>query len=212
MEKIETPCPSCSPDEPVSHKVLKGETLQSIAKKYQTNAQKILDFPFNNVEPETFALIAGDLLYVPDGIMPASVPWQPIVPRYVATAPPGGTPGSGSFSWPAGGVITQELSWYHTGLDIANSGAPNILAADSGTVTLVAQERWGYGWHVIINHNNGFETLYAHLQRIDVSAGQKVDRGTIVGRMGSTGRSTGTHLHFEIRSGGKFLNPRAYLR
>ena len=68
-----------------------------------------------------------------------------------------------------------------------------------------------YGNYVVINHNNGFETLYAHLSRIDVEVGQVLEQGSALGQMGSTGRSTGTHLHFEVHKNGKEVNPLSYL-
>ena len=97
-------------------------------------------------------------------------------------------------------------------LDIANSSSPPVIASDTGTVTYAGCINWGYGCHVIINHGNGYETLYGHMQRLDVNPGDAVSQGQQVGVMGSTGRSTGTHLHFEIRSGGTLLNPLDFLK
>lgn len=195
----------------VVHKVKQGETVYSIAKKYQTDAQKIVNFPFNDfADLDTFALAVGQTLIVPDGVPPAekppSLPPSP-VPQYFAGS------GTGQFIWPTTGSITQYPVWYHVALDIANSEAPNVFAADTGVVVFVQKQRYGYGWHVIVDHGNGLQTLYAHLQRIDVEVGNKVIRGqTIIGKMGSTGRSTGTHLHFEIRKNNTPVNPLAYLK
>ena len=97
-------------------------------------------------------------------------------------------------------------------LDISNRSLPPVVAADSGTVVLTAQLRYGYGNHIIIDHGDGFRTLYAHLSQINVSNGQKVSQGQVIGVVGSTGRSTGPHLHFEVRQGGTLLNPSQYLR
>jgi murein DD-endopeptidase MepM/ murein hydrolase activator NlpD len=97
-------------------------------------------------------------------------------------------------------------------LDIANPGAPPILAADSGTVSYAGCLSWGYGCYVIIDHGNGYQTLYAHLSRYSVSSGQSVSQGQTIGIMGSTGRSTGVHLHFEIRREGQLLNPLNFLK
>lgn len=195
----------------VSHKVQKGETIYSIAKKFSAEPQAIVDFPFNTfVNDETFALAVGQTLIIPDGTPPKEAP---PTPTYARRTPDAGTvTGSGVFVWPASGNISQRYVWYHRGIDIANKGAPDILAADSGTVEYAGCLGWGYGCHVVINHGNGYQTLYAHLSQLYVTPGQRVARGNTIGRMGSTGRSTGTHLHFEIRRNGVFLNPLDILR
>lgn len=196
------------------HKVKRGETIYSIAKKYDVSAQQIINWPFNSyANDETFELAAGQVLIVPDGVKPAEPLWDP--KRYVAQTTPnaGAVSATGQFIWPAGGAITQRYVWYHKALDIANSSAPVILAADSGRVTVAGwPDAGGYGNRVMIDHGNGLVTLYAHLSSISVAAGQTVNRGDVIGRMGSTGRSTGTHLHFEIRSGGVIVNPLEYLK
>jgi murein DD-endopeptidase MepM/ murein hydrolase activator NlpD len=97
-------------------------------------------------------------------------------------------------------------------LDIANRSAPAIIASDTGTVIYTGCLTWGYGCHVIVDHGNGYQSLYAHLSAIDASAGQVVGKGQRLGVMGSTGRSTGTHLHFEIRQSGRLLNPLSFLQ
>lgn len=194
----------------ISHKVQKGDTVYSIAKKYDSSPQAIVDFPFNTfVNDETFELAVGQEIIVPDGVKPK----DGVVPRVRKTVPNAGTAlASGNFVWPAGGQITQNFSWYHPGIDIANKNAPDIVAADSGTVEYAGCLKYGYGCHVIINHKNGHKTLYAHLSSIYVEVGQGVQRGVAIGKMGSTGRSTGTHLHFEIiREGGK-VNPLSVLK
>jgi murein DD-endopeptidase MepM/ murein hydrolase activator NlpD len=137
--------------------------------------------------------------------------------------------GGGRFSWPTTGYVTQEYGctgfpWepprggcahFHDGIDIANGDGTAIRAADDGVVAWV-------GWNphdgsdpayvVVIAHTGGFETYYGHLQsRAVVSRGQYVRRGQLVGYMGNTGRSTGTHLHFEVRRGGRTVNPRSYI-
>ncbi|MEJ2348107.1 MAG: M23 family metallopeptidase, partial [Patescibacteria group bacterium] len=177
----------------VSHKVTKGDTVYSIAKKYDSSPQGIVDFPFNSfTNDETFELAIGQIVIVPDGIPPKAAP---ATPRIRQITPDAGTVvASGSFVWPAGGTITQRFSWYHKGIDIASNAAPNILAADSGTVVIAGWlDGYGYGNRVMIDHGNGYRTLYAHLSRIYVVPGQTVSRGDAIGKMGSTGRSTGIH-------------------
>lgn len=198
----------------ILHKVKKGETVYSIAKKYESNPQAIVDFPFNSfTNDETFALAIGQDLIVPDGVMPQQKLWSPRT--YIAKKTPdaGAVTASGRFVWPTGGVITQRFSWYHKGLDIANRSAPGIVAADAGTVIVAGwPDHSGYGNRVMIDHHNGYVTLYAHMQKIYVQVGQNVNRGDLLGQMGSTGRSTGTHLHFEIRYHRVHQNPLNYLK
>lgn len=195
----------------ISHKVQKGDTVYSIAKKYDTSPQGIVDFPFNTFSnDETFELAVGQIIIVPGGVKPED---QPTAPRIQRLTPDAGTVvASGSFVWPTNGSISQNFSWYHKGVDVANRAAPEILAADSGTVTFSACQAYGYGCHVIIDHGNGTKTLYAHMQKLYVTVGQGVTRGSAIGRMGSTGRSTGTHLHFEVIQNGVYLNPLGVLR
>lgn len=194
----------------VVHKVKSGDTVYSIAKKYGVDAQNIVNFPFNTfVDDETFALAIGSNIIVPDGVMPEE---QPVAPtRYLqpVTLAAGGT---GQFIWPTVGVITQYPVWYHMAVDIANSSAPVVTAADNGVVVLRECLNWGYGCHIIIDHGNGYQTLYGHMQAFYVNLGDHVSTGQKIGQMGSTGRSTGTHLHFEVRKGGVLMNPLNYLR
>ncbi len=197
----------------IAHKVSSGETIYSIAKKFHTDAQAIVNFPFNDyADAETFALTSGQILFVPNGSIVPVAPSRLNGPGGFYNGPIVAGKGSGNFIWPASGLITTYPVWYHMGLDIAHSSSPPILASDGGTVTYAGCINWGYGCHVIIDHGNGFQSLYAHLSRIGVNPGQSVGRGSTIGNMGSTGRSTGPHLHFEIRQGGVLLNPLSYLK
>ncbi|MBU1151362.1 M23 family metallopeptidase [Patescibacteria group bacterium] len=189
----------------ISHKVKKGDTVYSIAKIYDTSAQAVVDFPFNTFSnDETFELAIGQVIIIPDGVMPQA---QPTTRIRQITPNAGTVVASGNFVWPTSGSITQRFVWYHKGIDIANSSGSNILAADSGTVVTSGWSPFGYGNHVIIDHGNGYRTLYGHMQALYVTVGQTVNRGDRIGKMGSTGRSTGTHLHFEVISNGVYLNP-----
>ena len=197
----------------IRHSVTRGETVESIAKKYDVSAQAIVDWPFNTfVNDENFALAVGQSLVVPDGVKPDEVP---VAPRqYLARQTPdaGTIVASGQWVWPVAGRITQFFVWYHPALDIANKEGPAVVAADSGKVIAVISQRYGYGNHIIIDHGNGFQTLYAHLSSFGVTEGQSVGKGSTIGAMGSTGRSTGTHLHFEIRKDGAAVNPLNFLK
>jgi len=195
----------------VVHKVTSGENVYSIAKKYNTDAQKIVNFPFNDFEDlDTFALLSGQTLFVPDGVVPAEQPKYG--PQQFIAQIQAGVQGSSTFIWPTSGSISQTPVWYHMALDIQNPSAPPILASDTGTVTYAGCLGYGYGCYITINHGNGFETLYAHLSSIGVTPGQVVSQGQQIGIMGSTGRSTGTHLHFEVLTGGVQQNPLNYLQ
>ncbi len=195
----------------IAHKVNKGDTVYSIAKKYDSSAQAVVDFPFNTFSnDETFELAIGQIVIVPDGVKPQEAVTSPRIRQITPDA--GSVVASGDFVWPTNGTISQNFVWYHPGLDIANRGVPKVLAADAGVITYAGCLNWGYGCHVRIDHGNGYATLYAHLQQIYVTVGQRVNRGSAVGQMGSTGRSTGPHLHFEVMKNGVKLNPLTVLR
>lgn len=190
----------------IVHKVKEGETVQSIAKRYKTDSQKIVNFPFNDFSDlDTFALNVGQTLVVPDGVQPQAPAIAIAPPSFVAG-------GSGQLLWPSSGLISQYPVWYHVAFDIANPSAPGIMAADSGVVVLVEYLRYGYGQHVIIDHGGGLSTLYGHMSEIYVKPGDKVARGQVIGRMGSTGKSTGTHLHFETRKNGTPVSPAGFFK
>ncbi len=201
----------------VSYTVKSGDTLESVAKKFSAEAQAILDFPFNDV-PDDFSLKAGQELMIPDGTPPETkIPAKPKPqPQYLAQGPASpafSAPGGAQFIWPTGGSMTQYFSWYHPGIDVANRSGPGIAASDGGTVVVAGwPDSSGYGNRVVIDHGNGYTSLYAHMSNIYVSAGQVVSRGQLIGQMGSTGRSTGTHLHLEIRFKGVALNPLSILK
>lgn len=207
----------------IAHTVKSGDTLESVAKKYDTEQQGIMDFPFNDI-PDDFKLKVGMLIIVPDGVLPETktpAKSKP-QPQYLAKDPSSGqsssgpsfsAPGGGSFAWPTSGTITQRFAWYHPGVDIANRAAPAVTAADEGTVIVAGwPDNYGYGNRVLVDHGNGYQTLYAHLANVYVSTGQRVNKGQAVGKMGSTGRSTGTHVHLEIRYKGIAVNPLAILK
>jgi murein DD-endopeptidase MepM/ murein hydrolase activator NlpD len=197
----------------VVHTVKSGETIYSIAKVYGVSAQSIVDYPFNEfTNDETFALAIGQQLIVPDGVMPNVEVTSPRV--YLAnmmTPNAGAVAANGHFIWPTKGIITQYYKPWHKALDIANPGAPMVMAADSGTVVHASWDSTGYGNMVMIDHGNGYKTVYGHLQKFAVTVGQTVKRGDTIGQMGSTGRSTGTHLHFEIRTPLGLLDPTSLL-
>lgn len=130
--------------------------------------------------------------------------------------------GTGVFTWPTPSsyYITSEFGTrlhptlgvykFHTGVDIGASYGNQILAADSGTVITAGYNSGGYGNYVVISHGNGLSTLYGHMSSYAVYEGQNVSRGEVIGYVGSTGRSTGPHLHFEVRQNGQYLDPMSF--
>jgi LysM repeat protein len=196
----------------IAHKVAKGDTVYSIAKKYDSSAQAVVDFPFNTFSnDETFELAIGQVVIVPDGVKPQELLIASPRTRQI-TPDAGSVVASGNFVWPTAGTLSQNFAWYHPGTDIANRAAPNVVAADAGVVTYAGCLNWGYGCHVRLDHSNGYTTLYAHFREAYVVVGQRVNRGDALGKMGSTGRSTGTHLHFEIAKNGVKINPLSILK
>lgn len=185
----------------ISYTVKEGDTLVSIAEKYHADAQTIADFP-NNKLGENLQLQVGQIIIIPNGYVDESL------------APP--TPpvaiGTGQFSWPAIGVVTQlAYSWHAGAVDIGLPMGTPIKAADNGKVIAVEHFTTGYGVHVIIDHQDGLTSLYGHLTFTDMVVGQQISKGDIIGMSGSTGRSTGPHLHFEVRRGTEPVDPMTLL-
>lgn len=198
----------------VLHTVASGDTVSEIAKEYDAKSEQIIAY---NSLGETAKLVVGQKIVVPDGyVAPRQTPQ--IAARGTQTTrdagdeptppPSDNTKGSGNgFNWPTTTKhISQYFKWGHTGIDIDNRARPSVFAAQSGTVEFTG---WlgGYGNLIIVNHGSGLTTYYAHLDKFYVSSGQKVTKGAAIGKMGSTGRSTGPHIHFEVRRYGKPVNP-----
>jgi murein DD-endopeptidase MepM/ murein hydrolase activator NlpD len=195
------------PVDGVYHTVVAGDTLESIAQHYKAEVSATIECEYNDLE-SPYNLTLGQKLIVPGG----KKPYNPrVVHVYSGPVPEGAAKGTGGFAWPTSGSITQGFKPMHQAIDIgAPTGTP-IVAADSGYVVTAGWSEYGYGKYVVIDHSNGFQTLYAHLNVILVEVGQSVAKGTRIGSMGSTGRSTGPHLHFEIRYNGVQRNPFGYL-
>ena len=195
------------PVDGVYHTVEEGDTLESIAEKYKVDVEAITSLSYNNLHPPLYRIQPGMKLIIPGGT-------KPYVPKRVThyTGPvPEGVNGTGAFQWPVLGVITQGYWWGHRAIDIGAPVGSAVLASDSGFVSFVGWTNKGYGYLIIIDHANGYKTYYAHLSQMYVTLGQKVERGQVIGAVGSTGNSTGPHLHFEIRYNGVLQNPLAWL-
>jgi len=192
----------------VLHTVKSGDTVLGIAEKYDVKGREIAEY---NRMDDSNKLSIGQKIIVPDGYVgPASAP--SIVSgdtRMTASGPtpePAKVQGAG-FVWPtASRHISQYFRWGHTGIDIDNRSRPPVYAAQAGTVEFAG---WlgGYGNLLIINHGGGLQTYYAHNDIHYVAKGAKVAKGAAIAKMGSTGRSSGPHLHFEVRKGGRPINP-----
>jgi murein DD-endopeptidase MepM/ murein hydrolase activator NlpD len=181
----------------VQHVVQKGETLASIVKKYKGDMSEVLAF---NRLPEGAKVAVGDSITIPEGIEPAAVVTSSGTTSKVVKSA-GGPLISGYFMRPLlGGIKTQGLHGYN-GIDIGVPVGTQVLASAAGTVIIARDSGWngGYGDYVVIQHPNGTQTLYAHLSQVYVSAGSNVVQGQVLGLSGRTGKSTGAHLHFEIR-------------
>ncbi|MBI3943297.1 MAG: peptidoglycan DD-metalloendopeptidase family protein [Chloroflexi bacterium] len=197
------------------YKIGSGDTLISIAQKFKVKVEDIVNFQPNNLKTgDTLAI--GQQIVVPGGKLPevAKPKTQPAVSRSglgsIVGTPASATKGTGGFIWPTRGYITTYFSAAHVGIDIAFPLGTPIYAADSGYVTFAGWSG-GYGNLLKIDHGNGVETWYAHMNGFLVNVGQNVERGTQVGSIGLTGRTTGPHLHFEIHVNGVEQNPMGYL-
>lgn len=200
------------PVDGVLHVVKRGDTLSSIADKYEADMQAVVAYAANGMTTIDDALPIGKEIVVPGGTKPFVAPSVGASTAYAVARPDGALAGSGNFSWPTAGYISQGYWGGHPAIDVAGwLGAP-VTASDAGYVVL-AGGGWnsGYGNYVIVDHGNGFTTLYAHLNSVFVKSGETVSRGQQVGSMGNTGNSTGPHLHFEIRYNGVPYNPAGYL-
>ncbi|WP_448590619.1 peptidoglycan DD-metalloendopeptidase family protein [Thermoflexus hugenholtzii] len=207
------------PVDGVLHVVKEGETLEAIAKKYNVTSEAIRNAEWNGLmeggEPQV-----GQVLIVPGGTRPFAG-WTPPRQAYVVVAggkrlPSGACPsvqvpplGTGSFVWPVNSRWRSgyDFTAYHPGVDFAGRLGDPVYAADAGTVVYAGWSTVGYGNLIVLDHGNGYQTYYAHLSAIFVGCGQQVAKGATIGLVGSTGRSTGPHLHFEIRGPGGFVNP-----
>ncbi len=210
----------------------KGDGLNKVAEVFSVEPEDIVNWPGNHLDPTTIGDYAlpnipeGTLIFAPGGYR-EFVTWSaPFItredpakaringPGYCGTIYTGAV-GNGTFIWP---TVEKWLSGYdyspetnHWGIDIAGDTYDSIYAVDNGVVVYSGWNDWGYGNVIVVDHGNGFQSLYAHLEIINTVCGQSVYQGDVIGGMGTTGRSTGSHLHFELRSGSSFVNPWSYL-
>jgi len=178
----------------VRYTVLKGDTLDIVAKKFKGDVEEIKKF---NDIADSSELAVGQVIIIPAG----EIANRSYAARgYLPVSGAGGPSYVGYYLRPVPGPKTQGLHGYN-GVDLAAPAGTPIMASADGDVIIVRDFGWngGYGNYIVVRHNNGTQTLYAHNSRNIVSVGQEVFKGQIIGYVGSTGRSTGAHLHFEIR-------------
>ena len=193
----------------VLHTVKSGDTILALANQYDVDAEEIVEY---NHLTDSSKLSIGQKIIVPDGyVAPATAPTIISGTRVANVSdgptPPPSTATSAGLIWPTVSKhIAQYFRWGHTGIDIDNRSRPPIYAAAAGTVEFAG---WlgGYGNLIVINHGNGLQTYYAHNEQNYVAKGTSVAKGAAIAKMGSTGRSTGTHLHYEVRKNGRPINP-----
>jgi LysM repeat protein len=205
------------PTDGVFHTIKSGETLSRLAQIYNINSQEIAEY--NNIKADALKINqkiiipGGSKISAPARVSPTPAP-KPTITQTASTAVSPSIPASGSnkMAWPTEGHrITQYYSWRHTGLDIANKTGTPIYASDSGTIEFSGWST-GYGYNIVINHGGGKKTRYAHLSQMFISVGQRVAIGEHIAAMGSTGWSTGPHIHFEVIINGAKQNPLNYIK
>jgi murein DD-endopeptidase MepM/ murein hydrolase activator NlpD len=174
-----------------------GDTLESLAERWGVAPQDISGFALNGLE-DGRSLTPGNWLVIPYGR------------QDVKLAPPGPSEGY-DYAWPIRGQITQRFSSRHRGVDLGAPYGAKVYAARSGTCITADWSAVGYGYLVVIRHEDGSLAYYSHLKGGWVVPGQWVRRGELLGEVGSTGNSTGPHVHFEIRVGGVARDPMNYL-
>jgi hypothetical protein len=207
-----------------------GDTLDSVASFFKANPEDIINYPGNRmdlaavamgettVEPGTWLIIPGGKRELKDWGPPAISRTNPAVARYYGPGSCGaiyeGAIGTGVFVWPTTEHIISgyTFSAIHPAIDIGGQIGNAIYAADSGVVVYAGWSNYGYGNLIVIDHGNGWQTAYAHLSAIGVICGQSVTRGIVIGALGSSGNSTGPHLHFEMGINGVKVNPLDYIQ
>lgn len=211
------------PTNGIYYKWKAGDNIEKIAEKYFADAEDIITWPGNHLDvsnPLTDNLVDVNVM-IPGGYrdMVSWIQTVSFAPRSGATqsiAGPGGciTPetgpvGSTYFQWPTANHYLSgfDFTSYHLGIDIAAAEGSAVVASDSGTVVYAGWNDSGYGNLVAIDHNNGYKTIYAHLSQLYVHCGDSISSGSMIALSGNTGKSTGGHLHYEIRSGSEYVNP-----
>ena len=211
------------------HEWQEGEGLNGVASYYGVKPEDIINYPTNNLDPATVGDFAapnikpGTWLIVPGGkrqfvswsaplgVTRENAAYARVLGAGACDPVTGGAVGFGTFVWPANKHYLSGFDYSpesnHWGLDIAGNGGEGAYATDAGVIVYAGWNDYGYGNMVMVDHGNGFQSLYAHLSEIYVGCGQSVGQGDAIGAIGSTGRSSGAHLHFEIMTATVKINP-----
>jgi hypothetical protein len=209
------------PTDGVLYEWQEGDTLQGVADMFEAQLDDILGWSGNKFDLTNPVVENNSLVMLPGGHREFKQWIVPTIPRGRAgvssslygggTCPGGyeGAYGTGGFIWPADNHYLSGNDYWsgHLAIDIAAGSGARIYAADSGVVVFAGSALGGYGNMVVIDHGNGYQSLYAHLSSVGVRCGQSVLQGQYIASAGNTGYSTGPHLHFEIRYLGGFINP-----
>ena len=211
------------------HEWQQGEGLNGISSYYGVTPEDIINYPANNLDIAAIGDFAnpniapGTWLIVPNGRR-EFVSWSAPLgvtrenPAYARVLGPGacdaisgGAVGYGAFIWPANKHYLSGFDYSpnanHWGIDIAGNEGEGVYASDAGVIVYSGWNNYGYGNMVLIDHGGGFQSLYAHLSGLNVGCGQSVGQGDVIGAIGTTGRSSGAHLHFEIMTSSYKINP-----
>jgi LysM repeat protein len=198
-----------------------GDTLESVAAEFEADIDEILQFTGNQFDLANPVIEPGEHVMLPGAHREFRQWLIPTIARgnagvNSAALGPGacsgsytGPVGSGAFIWPSNNhTISGNDYWSgHLAIDIAAVQGDSIFSSDAGVVVFSGWANGGYGYTVVVDHGNGYQTLYAHLSGVSRPCGAGVSAGSVIGSAGSTGNSTGTHLHFEVRLNGGFLSP-----
>ena len=211
------------------HEWNEGEGLNGVASYYGVKPEDIINYPANNldaaaigdyaapnIKPGTWLVVPGGARQfvswsAPLGVTRENAAYARVLGAGACDPVTGGAVGFGTFVWPANkhylSGFTYSPESNHWGIDVAGNGGEGAYATDAGVIVYAGWNDYGYGNMVMIDHGNGFQSLYAHLSEIYVGCGQSVGQGDAIGAIGSTGRSTGAHLHFEIMTATVKINP-----
>jgi len=211
------------------HEWQQGEGLNGISTYYGVKPEDIINYPANNLDIATIGdftnpnITPGTWLIVPNGRR-EFVSWSAPLgvtrenPAYARVLGPGacdaisgGAVGYGTFIWPSNKHYLSGFDYTpnanHWGIDIAGNEGEAVYATDAGVIVYAGWNNYGYGNMILIDHGGGFQSLYAHLSGLNVGCGQSVGQGDVIGAIGTTGRSSGAHLHFEIMTSSYKANP-----
>ena len=213
------------------HQWKEGDTLESVAQYYSVDPSAIINYTGNfldlteisqgktGIQPGTFIIVPGGSRPIKDWGPPAISRTNPAVARYYGEGACGevyeGAIGAGTFVWPTTDRTVSGFTFdsgVHPAVDIGGAEGNPIYATDSGVVVFAGWSSYGYGYMIVLDHGNGWQSAYAHLSAVGVGCGQSVYQGGQIGGLGNTGNSSGPHLHFELSINGAKVNPLDYIQ